>query len=88
MNEGTYGVDDILCINGLNYKIVDIMGFDNPDIHTPTEGQGYSDSIPNYDYKKAMVLRCEETGEYFFHFRGTGDGNWGYNVKTALITIS
>lgn len=33
---------------------------------------------PEGDYKKAVVLKIGD--EVYFHFNGTGDGNWGYNA--------
>ena len=54
-------------INGKTYSVLDMLEFTNPD---------YPDEP---DYFKGVILRSE-TGEVFFHFRGTGDGNWGYNA--------
>lgn len=59
------GVNELMVTqDGNEYKILAEYEFPNP------EG----------DYQKAVALKNEISGEIYFHFNGTGDGNWGYNA--------
>lgn len=56
-----------ISINGQDYVVLDTFEFENTDY------QEYP------DYFKGAVIKSKN-GDVFFHFNGTGDGNWGYNA--------
>ncbi len=63
----------INCDNGKQYEVLDTLVYSNPDF-PESENEKYK------DYYKAVVIRDKETNEIYFHFNGTGDGNWVYNA--------
>lgn len=65
LGEGNHNIKDHVDIKGNTYEILADYDFNRG-------GLDY--------YQKAVVLKDMKTGEIYFHFNGTGDGNWSYNA--------
>lgn len=65
LGEGDYAPGQTIEIHDDKYKILADYDFNRNGIDFT---------------QKAVVLQNKETGEIYFHFNGTGDGNWVYNA--------
>ncbi len=65
LGDGDYILGKPVKIHGAEYEVLADYNFNRNGIDF---------------YQKAVVLQNKETGEIYFHFNGTGDGNWVYNA--------
>ena len=65
--------------NFTNYsKVGDTYnGFEILDIFMYKRGE--DEKYPGVEYPKAITVK-DGDGNIYVHFKGTGDGNWGYNA--------
>lgn len=65
LGEGEYEVGKTIKIHNATYDILADYNFNRSGVDF---------------YQKAVVLQNVDTGKIYFHFNGTGDGNWEYNA--------